>query len=75
MISESPFAMGDRRHTFGQRGEHRGGAAQGVILQRFSAGEHQDDNRASQVFAQQDGGNNGNASQQIGTEFQLLKTF
>ena len=66
-----PFPVGDRRHPFGQRGQHRRGAAQRVTLQRFTAGEHQDDDRASQVFAQQDGSDDGNAAQQIGTKFPL----
>ena len=65
------FPVGDRRHPFGQRGQHRRGAAQRVTLQRFTSGEHQDDDRASQVFAQQDGSNDGNTAQQIGTEFPL----
>ena len=65
------FPMGNRRHPFGQRGQHRRGAAQRVTLQRFTSGEHQDDDRASQVFAQQDGRHDGNTAQQIGTEFAL----
>ena len=65
------FPMGNRRHAFGQRGQHRRGAAQRVTLQRFTAGEHQDDDRAGQVFAQQHGRHNGNTAQQIGTEFAL----
>jgi hypothetical protein len=64
---------GDRRHPFGQRGQHRRGAAQRVTLQRFTSGEHQDDNRASQIFAQHDGRNDGNTAQQIGTKFPLQK--
>ena len=66
-----PFPVGDRRHPFGQRRQHRRGAAQRVTLQRFTAGEHQDDDRARQVFAQQDRSNDGNTAQQIGTEFPL----
>ena len=65
------FPVGNRRHPLGQRGQHRRGAAQRVALQRFTSGEHQDDDRAGQVFAQQDGSNDGNAAQQIGTEFPL----
>ena len=48
------FPVGDRRHAFGQRGQHRRGAPQRITLQRFASGEHQDDDRASQVFAQDD---------------------
>ena len=66
-----PFPVGNRRHPFGQRGQHRRGAAQRVTLQRFASGEHQDDDRASQVLAQQDGRHDGNAAQQIGTKFPL----
>ena len=66
-----PFPVGDRRHPFGQRGQHRRGAAQRVALQRLTSGEHQDDDRAGQVLAQQDGRHDGNAAQQIGAEFPL----
>jgi hypothetical protein len=63
--------MGDRRHPFGQRGQHGRGAAQCVTLQRFASGKHQNDNGAGKIFAQQDGSNNGNTAQQIGTKFSL----
>ena len=68
-----PFPVGDRRHSFGQRGQHRGGAAQRVTLQRFTSREHQDDDRARQVFAQQDRSDDGNSAQQIGAKFPLQK--
>jgi len=47
-----PFSVGDGRHAFGQRREHGGGAAQGITLQRLPTGEHEDDDRSGQVFAQ-----------------------
>ena len=63
------FAMGDGRHAFGERGQHRGGAAERVAFQRFAARQHEHDDGAGEVFAQNDGRDNGNPSEQIGTEF------
>ena len=60
--------MRDRRHALGQRREHRRGAAHGVAFQRFAAGEHQHDERAGQVLAQQHRRDDRNAGQQIGAE-------
>ena len=67
------FPMGDRRHPLGQRRQHRRGALQRVVLERLSAREHQHDDRAGQIFAEQHGGDDGDAGQQIGTKLPLQK--
>jgi hypothetical protein len=63
------FPMGGRWHPLGKRGQHRRGAPQRVTLQRFTSGEHQHDDGARQIFSQNNGGDDGNATQKIGTEF------
>lgn len=47
-------AVRNGRHALGQRRQHRGRAAHGIALQGFAAGEHQDDDRAGEVLAEQD---------------------
>ena len=60
--------VGNRRHPFGERSQHRRGAPQRVALQGFPAGEHQHDDRASQILTQHDRRDDGNAAEQIGTK-------
>ena len=45
--------VGRRRHAVGQRLQHRRGAADGVVLERLAAREHQHHERAGQVLAEQ----------------------
>ena len=65
------FPVGDGWHALGQRREHRRCAAQGVALQRLAAGEHEDDDGAGEIFAQQHRSDNGNAAEQIRAELPL----
>ena len=67
--------MGDGGHPLRQARSTEEALRRGVILQRLAAGEHQHDDRAGQVFAQQHGGDDGDARQQIGAEFPMQKFF
>ena len=58
-------------HALGEGCEDRGGAADGVGLERFAAGEHEDDECAGQVFAEQDRGDDRNAGEQVGAELAI----
>ena len=62
------LAMGDGRHPLGEGCEDRGRAADGVGFERFAAGKHEHDERAGQVFAQQNGGDDRDAGQEIGAK-------
>ena len=61
-------AMGGQRHTLGEGAEHTGGASDGVAFDGFAAGEHEDDERAGEVFAEEDRSDDRNAGEQVGTE-------
>ena len=65
------LAMGDGRHAFGEGREDGRGAADGVGLEGFAAGEHEDDECAGQVFAEQDGGDDRDAGEEVGTELAI----
>ena len=58
----------DGGHAAGQRLQDRRGAADGVGLQRLAAGEHEHDERAGQVLAEQHRRDDGDAGQQVGAE-------
>ena len=55
-------------HAPGQRLQDRRGAAHGVRFERLAAREHQHDQRAGQVLAEQDRRDDGDAGQQVGAE-------
>jgi hypothetical protein len=62
-------AMGHRRHASRQGVEYRGGAAYREGLKGLAPREHEDDQGPGQVFAEHDGGHDGNARQDVGAEF------
>ena len=66
--------MRRRRHAPGQRREHGRGAAHRVRLQRLSAREHQHDERAGQVLAEEHRGDDGDAGEEIGAEIPAHET-
>jgi hypothetical protein len=59
------FAVRYGGHAFRQSCEHGGCAAQCVVLQGLSSGEHEHDNGACEVFAKQDRGDDGDTAKQI----------
>ena len=61
-------AMRDRGHPARQRLQHGRGAPDGERFQRLPAGQHQDDEGAGQVLAQQRGGDDRDPGEQIGSE-------
>ena len=63
--------MGDRRHPFRQRLQHRRRAAHRVRLQRFAARQHQHHQRAGKIFAENHGRDDGDTGEQIGAELAL----
>jgi hypothetical protein len=63
------FPMCNGGHSFCQRAQHRRCIAQCVVLQRLAAGEHQHDDRAGQIFVEQDRSDNRDSREQIGAEF------
>ena len=72
-VSESAilFAMRHRGHAPRQRIQHRGGPANRIPLQRLAAGEHQDDEAAGQIFAEEYRRHDRDACEQVGTELAL----
>ena len=46
--------VGARRQAFGERPQHRGGLGHRIALERFTARQHEHDDRASQVFAEEE---------------------
>ena len=62
------LAMSDRWHSLRERLEHRRSAANGILFQCLAARKHQHHQRAGQVFAQNDRGDNRDPGQQIGAE-------
>ena len=64
-----PLAVRGGGHALGQRRQDGGRAADGVGLQRLAAGEHEDHERARQIFVrEQDGSDDGDSGQQVGAE-------
>ena len=48
------LSVPDRRHALRQRLEDRGGCPKRVALERFASREHQDDDGAREIFAEDD---------------------
>ncbi len=67
------LSMRERRHAFDQRAEDGRSAAQSVIFQRLPAREHEDNDRAGEIFVEQDRGDDGNAGQEIGSKLSSQK--
>jgi len=63
------LSMRDVRHSLRQGIKNMRSTASGEFLERGSARQHQHDNRSHQVILQNDCGNDGNAREEIGTEF------
>jgi hypothetical protein len=61
--------MSDRRHPPREQPQYARGAADRILLEDGPAGQHQHDDGACQVFAQQCGGDDRNAGQKIGAKF------
>src|SRR5260221_13019091 len=60
-------AMGLAREPLCERGKNCRGSARAVKRERRSSGEHQDNDCANPMLAEDRGGNNGNASEGTGT--------
>jgi hypothetical protein len=67
-------AVGHRGHAASQCLQHGRGAAHRVGFERLAAGEHQHDQRAGQILAEQGRRDDGNAGQQVRAELPVQQS-
>ena len=63
--SDPSPAMRKSRHPFGERPQHRRGFGDGKPFQGVAARQHQHDNRAGEILAEQGGGDDRNAREVV----------